>query len=148
MKITKTARYHDATNNRYHLHFSCHLPWNSSKRLNTTMLQITCVISFFRSISPWKSPKRLSTMMLQITDFLSTCFMVAPMKFMKTAQYHEATNNMHHLIFSWHAPWNSPKRLSTTMLQTTDAISMFPCYFQWNATKQLSTTMPQMTGII
>ena len=32
--------------------------------------------------------------------------MVFPMKCIKTAQYHDATNNMRHLIFSQYFPWN------------------------------------------
>ena len=51
--------------------------------------------------------------------------MVFPMNFAKTAQYHDATNDTRHLIFPWYATWNSPKRLSTTMLQMTNVISIF-----------------------
>ena len=121
-KNTETARYHDATNNRYHLHFSSYLPWNSSKRLSTTMLQITCFISFFSLYFPWKSPKRLGTVMLQITD----CYLHA----------------------SSYYPSKSSKRLSTSMLQLTYAISNFSCYFPWISPKQLSTIMLLMTRII
>ena len=71
MKITKTAQYHDATNSRFYLQFSWYFPWNASKRLSTTMLQMTCSISIFPWYFPWISPKQLSTMMLQMTDLIS-----------------------------------------------------------------------------
>ena len=73
MKFTKTAQYHDATNDTRYLTF----------------------------------------------------FMVFPMKFTSTAQYHDATNDTCYLIFSWYLPWNSPKQLSTMMLQMTRVISFF-----------------------
>ena len=88
------------------------------------MLQITRVISFFRGIShenhqngsvPWCYKWQIS----------STFFMVVPMKFIKTAQYHDATNNTRHLIFLQVFPWKSPKRLSTVMLQIADFFCMF-----------------------
>ena len=98
MKITKTARYHDAANNRFYLHFSRHLPWNSSKRLSTTTLQMT-TSSHFSYHFPWKSPVRLSTVMLQITD-----------RYLHSSSYF---------------PSNSAKRISTMMLQMTDVIWFF-----------------------
>ena len=124
MKITKTAQYHDATNSRFYLQFSWYFPWNASKRLSTTMLQMTCSISIFPWYFPWISPKQLSTMMLQMTRVisffhgmshelhqngsvprsykwqrLSQFFMVIPMEFTKAAQYHNATNDARYLFF-------------------------------------------------
>ena len=90
--ITKTAQYHDATNDTRSLIFSWYFAWNWPKELSTMMLQTTRIISFF---------------------------MVFPMKFTKEAQYHAATNETHYLICSWYFPLNSPKQLSTTMLQMT-----------------------------
>ena len=47
MKITKTAQYHDATNDKRYLIFSWYLQLNSPKQFSTMMLQMTGVISFF-----------------------------------------------------------------------------------------------------
>ena len=70
MKVTKTAQYHAATNDRICLHVSSYSPWNQPKRLGTAMLQLTRVIWFFFAIFPLSSPKRLGTMMLQIKDLI------------------------------------------------------------------------------
>ena len=51
--------------------------------------------------------------------------MIFPMKFIKTAQYHHATDNMRHLMFLRYFPWKPPKRLSTMMLQITDFICIY-----------------------
>ena len=74
MKCAKTAQYHDATNEN---------KWQK--------------VFFFMSF-PWNSPKQLNTMMLQITHVIS-CFITLEMTFTKTAQYHDATNDTHCLIF-------------------------------------------------
>ena len=37
----------------------------------------------------------------------------------KTVQYHDAANDRRYLIFPWYFQWNSPKQLSTMMLQMT-----------------------------
>ena len=96
--FTKTARYHDATNDTRYLFFEWYFPWNSPKQLSTMMLQITHVISFFHGISheihqnssvPWCYKWRA----------LSHFFMVFPTKFTKTAQYHDATNDTRYLNF-------------------------------------------------
>ena len=74
------------------------------KRLGTKMLQITRVILFFSGICneihqngsvPWCYKSQIS----------STFFMIVPTKFIKTAQYHDATNNTCHLNFWWVFPW-------------------------------------------
>ena len=51
--------------------------------------------------------------------------MLSPIEFIQMAQYHDATNNTRHLIFSLYFPWKSPIRLSTVMLQITDFLSAF-----------------------
>ena len=97
MQITDTAQYRDATNNRFFsLQSSPFSPSKSSKRLGTTMLQLTCPISDFSCHCPWISLKRLSTMMLQVTDVF--------------------------WFFSVYFPYNPQKQLSTMTLQITRAI--------------------------
>ena len=124
IQSTKAAQYNDATNNTRYLFFSWHVPLISQKRLGTKMLQITRVILFFCGICnenhqngsvPWCYKWQIS----------STFFMIVPMKFIKTAQYHDATNNMRHLIFLQVFPWQSPKRLSTMMPQIPDFLYIF-----------------------
>ena len=173
-QFTKTAQYHDATNSTHCLFVSWYFPSMSQKRLGTKTLRIPRVISFFLRYFPWKSPKRLGTMMPQITGFIiSTFFMLSPIEFIRMAQYHDATNNTRHLIFSQYFPWKSPirlstvilqitlfylhsssffpskssKRLGTTMLQLTCPISDFSCYCPWILLKRLSTMMLQVTNV-
>ena len=95
---TKTAQYHDATNDMRYLIFSWYFPRISQKQLGTMMLQMTRVISFSNGISheihqsssvPWCYKKHT----------LSQFFMLTPMKFTKTAQYHDATHDTRYLIF-------------------------------------------------
>ena len=79
--------------------------------------------------------------------------MLYPMKFIKTAQYNDATNNTRHLIFFLYFPWKSPIRLTTVMLQITDFLSAFftsnfEWYSRWNSPKQLSTTMLQISHVV
>ena len=148
MQFNKTAQYHAAANSARCLFFSWHFPSISQKRLGTKMLQITRVILFFCGISnenhqngsvPWCYKWQIS----------STCFMIVPMKFTKTAQYHDATNNTRHLIFLRVFPWKSPKRLSTMMPQIPDSIYIFhgisheihqngsvPRCYKWHALSQ------------
>ena len=106
------------------LFLSWNVPEISQKRLGTKLLQITRVILFFYGICnekhqngsvPWCYKWQIS----------STFFMVVPMKFIKTAQYHDATNNTRHLIFLQVFPWKSPKQLSTMMLQIADFVCLF-----------------------
>ena len=123
IEVIQMAQYHDATNNTRHLiffpvfpiknhrygsvpwfykyqifylHSSSFLPSKSSKRLGTTMLQLTCPISDFSCYCPWILLKRLSTMMLQVTDVF--------------------------WFFSVYFPYNPQKQLSTMTLQITHAI--------------------------
>ena len=117
------------------------------KQLSTMMLQMTCVISFFHGISH-EFHKNSSVPWCYKWHALSLFRMVFPMKFTKAAQYHDATNNTRYLIFSWYFPWNSPKQLSTMMLQITCVISFFSRYFPWKSPKQLSTMTLQMTRVI
>ena len=56
-------------------------------------------------------------------------FAVFPMKITKTAQYHDATNSRFYLHVSWYFPCNSPKQLSTMMLQITDFYLHSSSYF-------------------
>ena len=153
MKTTKTTQYHDATNTGFYLHFSRYFTWNSSKRFSTTMLQMTCSISILfhgifhaihqNSSVPWCYKQRaLSIFLMRFSiDFTKTAryqdakhnarylmfFAVFPIKITKAARYHDATYNSFYLYFSCYLPWNSSKRLSTTMLQITSVVSFF-CY--------------------
>ena len=117
------------------------------KRLSTTMLQITCVISFFRGISH-ENHQKSSVPWCYKWQMSSPIFMVIPMQFFKTAQYHDATNDMLYLNFSMVFPTNFAKQLSTMMPHMTRVISFFSRYFPWKSPKRLSTMMLQMTGFI
>ena len=121
MKFTKTAQYHHATNDTRYLIFH---------GISDEIHQSSSVPWWYK----WHA--------------LSLFRMVFPMKFTKAAQYHDATNNTRYLIFSWYFPWNSPKQLSTMMLQITCVISFFSRYFPWKSPKQLSTMTLQMTRVI
>ena len=137
------------------------------------MLQITRVISFFRGIShenhqngsvPWCYKWQVLSPFFMVfpmkciktaqyhdatNDMLYLNFpMVFPMNFAKTAQYHDATNDRFNLHFSWYFPWISQKQLGTTMLQITRVISFFSRYFPWKSPKRLGTMMLQMTDFI
>ena len=124
MNFAKTAQYHDATHDRFNLHFSWYFPWIPQNQLGTTMLQITRVISFFRGISH-ENHQNGSVPWCYKWQVLSPFFMVFPMNFTKTARYQDATNNTRHLIFSRYFPCKSPKRLGTMMLQMTGFIYIF-----------------------
>ena len=81
------------------------------------MPRITCIISFFCGFSHDNHQKG-SVPWCHRYQIFSTFFKVFHMKFIKTVQYHDATNDMLYLNFvSWYFPGNSPKQLSTTMLQ-------------------------------
>ena len=137
------------------------------------MPQITCVISFFCGFSHDNHQKG-SVPWCHRYQIFSTFFKVFHMKFIKTVQYHDATNDMLYLNFvSWYFPGNSPKQLSTTMLQIArivylshdifhrchkngsvprrygyHVLSHFLRYFPWKSPKRLGTMMPQITGFI
>ena len=92
---SKIVQYHHLCSNSCYLHLSWYSTWNSPNQLGTWCYK-------------WHA--------------WSHFFMVFPMRFTKTPQYHDATNDTCYLIFSWHFHWNSPKQLSTMMLQTTRLI--------------------------
>ena len=124
MNSAKTAQYHDATNDRFYLQFSWYFLWISQKRLGTTMLHMTRVISFFHGISHEIHQNSSVPWCYKWQDF-SYLFMVFSMQFSKTAQYHDATNDRFNLNVSWYFPWISQKQLGTTMLQITLVMSFF-----------------------
>ena len=93
MKITDTAHYRDATNNRF---FICILH-----------------IKFIKTA-------RYHDATIDMPDL--NFFMLFPMNFAKTAQYHDATNNRRYLIFSVYFPCNSQKQLSRMMIRITHVI--------------------------
>ena len=97
MKITDTAPYRDATNNRFLSAFFIFFP-----------------IKFIKA-----AQYHGATIDMRDLKF----FMLFPMNFAKTAQYHDATNDRRYLIFSMYFPCNSPKQLSRMMLQITHVIS-------------------------
>ena len=152
MTFTKTARYHEATNNMGHFNFWRYLPRKARKRLSTMMLQRTKIICVFHGISheyhqngsvPRCYNYNASSNLIFVASLsdenhqnssgpgcykwkiLRAFFMVFPVKFIKPAQYHNARNCLRHLFFSRYFPWKSPKRLSTRMLQITDFICIF-----------------------
>ena len=144
IQSTKAAQYNDATNNTRYLFFSWNVPEISQKRLGTKLLQITRVILFFCGICnekhqngsvPWCYKWQIS----------STNFMIVPMKFIKTAQYHDATNNMRHLIFLQVFPMTITKKAQYHDATDTRFSLHFSRYFTWNSLKRFSTTMLQMT---
>ena len=135
------------------------------------MLQKTHVISFFCGIClenhqigsvPWCDKWKIS----------SAFFMFFPTKLIKTAQYHNATNDVPHLIvftvfciksgkaaryhdatndarhlkFSCFFSMRSSKHIRTVANDTRHL--MFSRYFQWKSPKRLSTTLLQMTDFI
>ena len=126
LNFSKTAQYHDATNNMRHLIFSRYFPWKSPKRLSTMMLQIADFICNFHGIShemhqngsvprcyKWHALSQffhgISHEFRQNSSVpwcykwhaLSHFSMVCHMKFTKTAQYHDPTNDKGYLNFSW-----------------------------------------------
>ena len=151
--------------------FSAYFPYNPQKQLSTMTLQITHANLLFLSWNvPEISQKRLGTKLLQITRVIlffcgicnekhqngsvpwchkwqisSTIFMIVPMKFIKTAQYHDATNNMRHLIFFAGLPMTITKKTQYHDATDTRFSLRFSRYFPWNSLKRFSTTMLQMT---
>ena len=128
MKITDTAQYRDATNNRFffYLHSSPFFPSKSPQRLGTTRLQMTCPISDFSCHCPWILLKCLSTMMLQVTDvfwFFPAYFPYNPQKQLSTMTLQITHANL--LFLSWNVPEISQKRLGTKLLQITRVILFF-----------------------
>ena len=103
MKCNKAAQYHDATNDRHHLNFSWYFPYNSPKQPSTMMLQIARIVYFSHDI---------------FHGFHK-----------QTVRYQDATNNNRYPIFSRYFPWKPPKRLGTMMLQITDIIFIFHVIF-------------------
>ena len=111
------------------------------------MLQITCVISFFRGISH-ENHQNGSVPWCYKWQVLSPFFMVFPMKFIKTAQYHDATNDMLYLNFSMVFPMNFAKTAQYHDATNDTRYLIFPWYVTWNSPKRLSTTILQMTKVI
>ena len=172
MQFTKTRPYHDATNNTRRLIFSIFFPWISQKTARYhDATKNTRHLIFLRYL-PWKSPNRLSTMMRQMKDFICIFHVFFPTKFIKTAQYHDAThdvphlnvftvfciksgkaaryhdatNDARHLKFSCFFSMRSSKHIRTVANDTRHL--MFSRYFQWKSPKRLSTTLLQMTDFI
>ena len=96
MKITDTAPYRDATNNRFLSASFILFPMNFAK---TAQYQD-------------------ATIDMRDLSF----FMLFPMTFAKAAQYHDATNDRRYLIFSVYFPCNSQKQLSRMMRRITHVI--------------------------
>ena len=116
-QFTKTTQYHDATNSTHCLFVSWYFPSMSQKRLGTKTLRIPRVISIFCGNSH-ENHQKGSVPWCHKCQIFSKFFKVFHMKFIKTVQYHDATNDMLYLNFvSWYFPGNSPKQLSTRMLQ-------------------------------
>ena len=71
--------------------------------------------------------------------------MIVPMKFIKTAQYHDATNNMRHLIFFAGFPMKITKKAQYHDATKWQIFSTFFKVFHMKFIKRFSTTMLQMT---
>ena len=147
MQFTKTRPYHNATNNTRRLIFSIFFPWLSQKTARYhDATKNTRHLIFLRYL-PWKSPNRLSTMMRQMKDFICI-FHVFPTKLIKTAQYHDATNDVPHLnVFTvfciksgkaarYHDATNDARHLK------------FSCFFSMRSSKHIRTVAIQITHVL
>ena len=109
MHSTKTAQYHDVTNDTPSLTFNWYFPSNAPEQLSSTVLQITGVLAFFcgifneiqqhRSV-PWcykwqaLSDPDISHYSTKTAQYHGST---------KKAQYHDATNDKHFFHVTSHA---------------------------------------------